>query len=105
MSDPVVNIRCSVRGCRRLLLSVSEWPATDSPRWSHPSDGVWAEGCPKHRELRPKEVIADADERRAGKGLPPLGRRALMVHTSWAELRAHYLDAISRGRAVDILRP
>lgn len=100
-----MNIRCSIKGCRRLLLAVEKWPNPDSDLWTGDAYGVWAEGCPKHREIRPRELIAEADARRTSKGLPPLDRRALMVYVTWAALRPAYLDATHRGRAVDHLAP
>lgn len=105
MTDAVVNLRCSARGCRRLLISVTEWPGDDSSLWHNASYGVWAEACPKHREVRPNEIISEADERRRSRGLPPLVRGDLMVYVSWSELRRSYLDAISRSRSVDLLKP
>lgn len=101
----VVNIRCSVEGCRRLLLSVSEWPADGSEQWSDPSGGAWVELCPKHKEIRPQETIQDANARRDGKGLPPLDRASLMAFAPWSTLRPLQLDARHRQRAVDHLLP
>lgn len=101
---PQVDIRCSAQGCRRLLLSVTTWPEPDSPLWQG-SRGVWTEACDRHREIRRREVIADADERRRSRGLPPVDRRALMIHVSWSALRPAFLDSQHRGHAVDVLRP
>lgn len=83
-------------------MTVSEWPTPDDPRWTGPY-GVWVERCPKHKEIHPKETIADADARRAEKGLPPLDRDALLVFVTWAKLRPNYLDSTHRGRAVPYL--
>jgi hypothetical protein len=102
----VVNIRCPVKSCKnRVLLSVSAWPADGSPLWADPARGVWAERCPKHKEIRTKETIADADARRAGRGLPPVDAEGELLFVSWSTLRPSYLDSTHRGRAVDYFAP
>lgn len=99
--SPVVNVRCHVAGCNRLLRKVEQWPDEASESWTDPTDAVWVERCPKHKEIRPRETISDADARRAERGLPPLDRGLLLVPIRWSALRPCYLDAKHRGRDVD----
>jgi hypothetical protein len=105
MSTAIVNLRCSTRGCRRLLRSVTVWPAPDSDLWTGPQYGVWAERCPKHKAIYPRETLADADGRRSSQGRPPVDLEPLLVFVAWSKLRPLYLDSTHRGRAVDYLAP
>lgn len=100
MSVPTVVLRCGARGCQRKLLTIEKWPEAAGWAWSDRDQGIWVESCRRHGGV--PTTMAELDERRDERGLPPEDRSRLMHFIRWSALRPAHQKACRTGRVVNL---